>query len=79
MPRPDFLVIYRTDTMQVTSVVNADYEWELDDPAWTKHDTVELKTFRMPRDGFDNELNYNSYGAVIAKAEAMLRWLHKSS
>lgn len=80
MNRPDFLVIYRTDTMEVTSIVDPDFEWETNDPAWTKHDQVELKTFRMNRDGFADQIEYNNWSALIAKAQAMLRllqWPHK--
>lgn len=78
MSRPDFLIIYRTDTMEVTSIVDPENEWEVNDPAWTKHEKIELKSFRMSREGFQNEIEYNSYGAIIAKAQEMLRWLQKS-
>ncbi len=79
MSRPDFLVIYRTDTMKVTSVVDPEYEWECDDPAWTKHDKVELRKFRMPRHGLKAEIAYENYGAVLARAQGILDWLRKSS
>ncbi len=78
MPRPDFIVIYRTDTWEVTSIVDPEYEWEVDDPAWTKHDKVELKMFRMPRGPFADEIEYNCYGAVLARAEEALKWLQSS-